>query len=64
MVVIFQTAIMDRYLGCFLLITLRLILQAFPYLVNLGLGNGLVPSDNKPLPGPILTNQFGTIWRH
>ena len=23
--------------------------------VNTGLGNGLVPSDNKPLPGPVLT---------
>ena len=30
-------------------------------LVNIGLGNGLVQSGNKPLPEPILTK---TIWRH
>ena len=34
--------------------------------VNIGSGNGLVPSGNKPLPEPILT-QFSrsvAIWRH
>ena len=26
--------------------------------VNIGLGNGLVPSDNKPLPEPMLTQML------
>ena len=32
--------------------------------VNIGSGNGLVKSGNKPLPEPILTQIFATIWRH
>ena len=32
--------------------------------VNIGSGNGLVPSGNKPLPEPILTQIFVAIWRH
>ena len=32
--------------------------------VNIGSGNGLVPSGNKPLPEPILTQISDTIWRH
>ena len=31
-------------------------------LVNTGSGNGLVPSGNKPLPGPVLTKIFDTIY--
>ena len=29
------------------------------YLVNIALGNGLVPSGNKPLPEPKLTQFYG-----
>ena len=29
--------------------------------VNIGLGNGLVPSGNKPLPEPVLTKIFNVI---
>ena len=29
-----------------------------------GSGNGLVPSGNRPLPEPMLTQIFVTIWRH
>ena len=29
-----------------------------------GSGNGLVPSGNKPLPEPMLTQFSGAIWRH
>ena len=32
--------------------------------VNTGLGNGLVPSGNKPLPEPMLTQIYVTIRRH
>ena len=32
--------------------------------VNIGLGNGLVLSGNKPLPEPMLTQIYVTIWRH
>ena len=28
------------------------------------IGNGLVPSSNKPFPKPILTQIYGAIWRH
>ena len=32
--------------------------------VNIGSGNGLVPSGNKPLPEPMLTKVPAAIWRH
>ena len=32
--------------------------------VNIGSGNGLVPSGNKPLPEPMLTQISVSIWRH
>ena len=32
--------------------------------VNIGSGNGLVPSVNKPLPEPMLTQAYVAIWRH
>ena len=32
--------------------------------VNIGLGNGLVQSGNKPLPEPTLTKTSVDIWRH
>ena len=31
---------------------------------NIGAGNGLVPSGNKPLPEPVLTKISNAIWRH
>ena len=31
---------------------------------NIGLGNGLVPSGNNPLPEPMLTQIFVAKWRH
>ena len=30
--------------------------------VNIGSGNGLVPSGNKPLPEPMLTKIYVAIW--
>ena len=33
-------------------------------LVNIGSGNGLVLSGNKPLPEPMLTKIPVAIWRH
>ena len=32
--------------------------------VNIGLGNGLVSSGNKPLPEPMLTQFFVAKWYH
>ena len=32
--------------------------------VNIGLGYGLVPSGNKPLPEPMLAQVPDTIWHH
>ena len=32
--------------------------------VNIGSGNGLVPSGNKPLPEPLLTKICVAIWHH
>ena len=32
--------------------------------VNIGLGNGLVPSGTKPLPEPMLTQIHVAIWYH
>ena len=32
--------------------------------VNIGSGNGLVPSGNKPLPEPMVPQIAVTIWRH
>ena len=32
--------------------------------VNIGSGNGSVPSDNKPLPGPMLTQISVAAWCH
>ena len=34
------------------------------WLVNIISGNGLVPSGNKPLPEPMLTQIYVAIWRH
>ena len=34
------------------------------YLVNIGLGRGLVPSGSKPLPGPMLIHIYVAIGRH
>ena len=32
--------------------------------VNIGSGNGLVPSGTKPLPEPVLTQIYVAIWHH
>ena len=32
--------------------------------INIGSGNGLVPSGNKPLPEPLLIQIYITIWCH
>ena len=33
-------------------------------LLNIGSGNGLVPSGNKPLPEAMLTQIYVAKWRH
>ena len=39
--------------------------QAFLMIThNIGSGNGLVPSHNKPLPKPMLTKIYVAIWCH
>ena len=36
----------------------------YSWYVNIGLGDGLVPLGNKPLPKPVLTKISDTIWHH
>ena len=38
--------------------------QNFNNEVNIGSGSGLVPSGNKSLPEPMLTQIYVTIWHH
>ena len=38
--------------------------QAMINTYNIGSSNGLVPSGNKPLPKPMLTQIAVAIWRH
>ena len=38
--------------------------RPYRWLVNTSWGNGLLPSDNKPLPKPMLTQIYFVIWRH
>ena len=48
-------------------IALRWMSSAAPYwrLVNIGSGNGLLPSGNRPLPHePMLTTFYVGIWQH
>ena len=61
----FQTHFKDKHLKYFMLNCYQLN-AATPHwsLINIGSGNGLVPSGNKPLPDPILTLIPVAIWRH
>ena len=34
------------------------------YLVSIVSGNGIVPSDTKPLPEPMLSTFYDSVWRH
>ena len=58
----FQTHFNDKYLyflwNCYQVSATR------PHwsLINIGSGNGLVSSGNKPLPEPILTQIYVAIW--
>ena len=38
--------------------------QVTPMLINIGSGGGLVPSGNRPLPEPMVTQTYATLWRH
>ena len=61
----FQTHFNDKYLKYFLCNCYQVNDTTTHWsLVNIGSGNGLVPSGNKPLPEPVLTQISATIWRH
>ena len=61
----FQTNIKGRYLGHFLWNCPQVkATRPFWWLINIGSGNGLMPSGNKPLPEPMLSLMSATIWRH
>ena len=52
----FQTHFIDEYFKYFLWNCYQVNATTAPWsLVNIGSGNGLVPSGNKPLPEPMLT---------
>ena len=38
--------------------------ESYWWWINISSGNGLVPSGNKPLPEPMLTQISVAIWRH
>ena len=61
----FQTHFNDKYVKYFLW-NCSQVNAATPHrsLVNIGSGNGLVPSGNKPLPEPMLALIPVAIWRH
>ena len=60
---IFQTHIKNRYLELFLQNCPQVnATRPHRWLVNIGSDNGLVLSGNKPLPEPMLTQIYGTIW--
>ena len=61
----FQTHFKDKYLKYFLWNCYQ-VNATTPHrsLVNIGSGNDLVPSGTKPLPEPMLTQFYVTIWRH
>ena len=45
-------------------IAFRWMAQGFTGVVNIGAGNGLAPSGNKPLPEPMLTKVHDAICHH
>ena len=61
----FQTHFNDKYLKYFLWNCYQ-VNATTPHwsLVNIGSDNGLVPSGNKPLPEPVVTQICVVIWRH
>ena len=61
----FQTRFIDKYLKYFLWNCYQ-VNATTPHwsLVNIGSGNGLVPSGNKPLHEPMLTYIPVAIWHH
>ena len=38
--------------------------EPYWWYVNIGSGNGLVPTDNKQLPEPVLAKISNVIWGH
>ena len=59
-----QTRFSDKYLRYFLWNSYQVNTTPHWSLVNNGSGNGLVPSSNKPLHEPMLTQISGALWRH
>ena len=59
----FQTHFNDKYLKYFLWNCYQVNATTLHWsLVNIGAGNGLVPSGNNPLPEPMLTQIYVAIW--
>ena len=59
-----ETHFSDKYLKYFLWNSYQVNTTPHWSLVNNGSGNDLVPSSNKPLHEPMLTQISGAIWRH
>ena len=63
--VIFQHMLWIKFVSNSWEIAFRWIPQnTFDDKVNIGSGNGLVPSGNKPLAKPMLTHIYVAIWHH
>ena len=55
----------DRWLGYLLRICPYMnVTGPYRWSVNIGSGNGLVPSGNNSLPEQMLTQIYVAIWRH
>ena len=61
----FESNIKEKYPDAFFMELLRWVRKDLTDdLVNTDSGNGLVPSGNKPLPGPVFTKSSDAIWCH
>ena len=58
-----QIVVIDDWGICCEIVLLWISLDFKWWSVNIGSGNGLVPSGNKLLPEPMLTQIYVAIWR-
>ena len=61
----FCNNVINLWMGCLIWNSPQVVVtRLYWWLVNIGSGNGLVPSGNKPLPEPMLSKITVAIWRH
>ena len=60
----FETHSKDNILSISCEIAHRWMCKVSLMIINIGSGNGLVLSSNKPLPDPMLAQLYVPIWHH